>query len=404
MMIDKNKRRLRYLIVYIITVVLSLLFLFLGNRLTANEAAKVLFGSSSLEPVRATVSMVLDRTEDEFDLGGTYITNVTVRFIAKLEGGKDAGAEMIAVQSIDGYLPSGLKEVEAGDKVLVSKDLDNPESYEWMFVEYRRTDTLIVMGVIFVLLLLLFGGFKGFNTIVSLAFTCSAVFFVFIPSILAGYNIYLSSIIICLFVIVMTILIINGPDIKTLASIIGCFCGVLISGFITIISDVFLKLSGYTDEDSTFLAVLETTHPIDLKAIIFGAIIIGAMGAIMDVAMSIASALYELSQEGKNPTFSALLRSGFAIGRDMMGTMSNTLILAYIGSSLSVVLLLIVYSPSVLHLLNREMIVVEILQALIGSLGILFTIPFTSLLCAAAYSRKRKLKGDVPASSTDVSE
>ncbi len=382
---DKKKRRLLYLIVYIVTVLLSLMFLYFGNRIASKEAAAVLSGTASLEPERATVSMVLERNEEEFDLGGTIITNVTVRFIAKLEGGSEPGAEIIAVQSIDGYLPSGLKEVAVGDKILISKDLDNPEAYEWMFVEYRRTDTLIVMGIIFVLLLLLFGGFKGFNTIISLAFTCSAVFFVFIPSILAGYNIYLSSIIICLFVIVMTMLIINGPDLKTLTSIIGCFCGVLISGLITVISDMFLKLSGYTDEDATFLAVLETSHPIDLKAIIFG-----AMGAIMDVAMSIASALYELSQEAQNPTFSSLLRSGVAIGRDMMGTMSNTLILAYIGSSLSVVLLLIVYSPSVLHLLNREMIVVEILQALVGSLGILFTIPFTSLLCAAAYSRKRK--------------
>ncbi len=394
MITDKKKHRLRYLIVYIVTVLLSLMFLYFGNRFTSKDVAGILSGTTSLEPERATVSMVLERNEEEFDLGGTFITNVTVRFIAKLEGGSEPGSEIIAVQSIDGYLPSGLKEVEVGDKVLISKDLDNPEAYEWMFVEYRRTDTLIVIGIIFALLLLLFGGFKGFNTMISLAFTCSAVFFVFIPSILAGYNIYLSSIIICLFVIVMTLLIINGPDLKTLTSIIGCFGGVLISGLITVISDMFLKLSGYTDEDATFLAVLETTHPIDLKAIIFGAIIIGAMGAIMDVAMSIASALYELSQEGKNPTFTALLRSGFTIGRDMMGTMSNTLILAYIGSSLSVVLLLIVYSPSVLHLLNREMIVVEILQSLVGSLGILFTIPFTSLLCAAAYSRIRKPQED----------
>ncbi len=384
----KHKKRLRYIIVYIVTVVFSLAFLYFGNRLTSDSAANVFSSASTFVPERATVSMLLERNEEEFDLGGTSITNVKMRFIARLNNGE----EVIAVQSIDGYLPSGLKEVEVGDKVLVSKDMEDPAAYEWMFVEYLRTDTLIVIGALFALLLLVYGGLKGFNTLLSLAFTCAAVFFVFIPSILAGYNIYVSSIIICLFVIVMSLLIINGPDTKTLTAIIGCFGGVLLSGLITVISDVFLKLSGYTDEDSTYLAVLETAHPIDLKAIIFGAIIIGAMGAIMDVAMSVASSLYELSEGGKDPTFTSLLRSGFAIGRDMMGTMSNTLILAYIGSSLSVVLLLIVYSPSVLHLLNREMIVVEILQSLVGSLGILFTIPFTSLLCATVYSRKHKEK------------
>lgn len=384
-----KKRKLRHIVVYMVTVLLSLAFLYFGNQFTGKDAANILSNTTSLNPERATVSMVLERTEEEYDLGGTFITNVTIRFIAHLDSGTDKGTEIIAVQTIDGYLPSGLKEVQVGDKVLISLDLDDPAAYEWMFVEYLRTDTLIIIGAVFVLFLIVFGGLKGFNTLLSLAFTCSAIFFVFIPSILAGYNIYLSSIIICFFVIIMSLLIINGPDQKTFTSIIGCFGGVLIAGLITVISDTFLKLSGYTDEDSAFLAMLETPTPIDLKAIIFGAIIIGAMGAIMDVSMSIASALHEISTEAKNPTFTTLLRSGFAMGRDMMGTMSNTLILAYIGSSLSVVMLLIVYSPSILHLLNREMIIVEILQSLVGSLGILFSIPFTSVLCAALYSRNR---------------
>lgn len=120
---------------------------------------------------------------------------------------------------------------------------------------------------------------------------------------------------------------------------------------------------------------------------LYAGILIGAMGALMDVAMSIASALWELRENGENPTFLTLTRSGFAIGRDMMGTMSNTLILAYIGSSMSTVLLLAANNDSLRGLLSREMVAVEALQALVGSIGILLTIPFTTIICAWLYLR-----------------
>jgi uncharacterized membrane protein len=114
------------------------------------------------------------------------------------------------------------------------------------------------------------------------------------------------------------------------------------------------------------------------------------MGAIMDVAMSISSALWELKEKAGMIKFDTLLRSGLTIGRDIFGTMANTLILAYIGSSLSVILILSVYSNSLLTLFNSEMIIVEILQALAGSFGILLTMPLTALFCSLIYLRGEK--------------
>ena len=151
-----------------------------------------------------------------------------------------------------------------------------------------------------------------------------------------------------------------------------------------------LSLTGVIDEDSIYILQLTSANPIDLKAIIFAAIIIGAMGAIMDTAMSISSSLWEVSIHSGKPTFDALFKSGMNIGRDVMGTMTNTLILAYIGSSLSIVLLFVAYNSSLLYLFNIEMIIVEVLQALIGSLGILLTMPITSFICAALYTKSLK--------------
>ena len=141
---------------------------------------------------------------------------------------------------------------------------------------------------------------------------------VFIPSILSGKNIYLSSIIVCIYTIIMTYLIVNGINKKTLAATLGCFGGIVVSGILTIIMDKILELTGYVDEESIYLTYISTETPIDLKAIIFAAILIGAIGAIMDVSMSISSSLWEVKEKSSS-SFNALFKSGMNIGRDVMG-------------------------------------------------------------------------------------
>lgn len=145
----------------------------------------------------------------------------------------------------------------------------------WSFSEYVRTDALLVLGLVFCLFLFIFGRTKGINTLISLAFTCLAVFLVFLPSVLNGLNIYFWSILVCIFIIVMTLLIINGADAKSLVAGIGCVSGVLTAGLLTLIMDRFLNLTGLLDDESMFLYFLNAEYPIDLKAIIFAAIIIG---------------------------------------------------------------------------------------------------------------------------------
>lgn len=387
--LDKQKRNRA--IVYVLTVLFSVLFIYYGNQF-ASQGMQIFEGASMEKPVKAQVVAVQKRSTDSFtlDQGETAVQNILIEFSAKILNGWQKGQVVQCNQMIDGFTPIGNKEVEAGDRVLIFNSDPSSASSVWMFWDYIRTDTLLILGLVFMVLLLLFGRGKGVNTIISLAFTCLAVFAVFIPSILSGKNAYISSIVICLFTIIMTLLIVNGANAKGLAAGIGCLGGVLVSGALTLIMDYFLRLTGLVDEESVFLLYMETPKPIDLKAIIFAAIIIGAMGAIMDVAMSIASSLAEVREIMEVPTFGALMKSGIQIGRDIMGTMANTLVLAYIGSSLSMVLLLIAYNKSLLGLLNKEMIVVEILQTLVGSMGILFTIPLTSAISAFVYTRHTK--------------
>ena len=338
--------------------------------------------------LKAKVLEIESRDVNSYSLDETVsIESIDITFRAKVLNGYLKDEVISATQSIDGFIAKNAAEVEVGDKVLLV--LADPDEFSWYFMEYVRSDKLIILAICFVLALFFYGRFKGVNTILSLAYTCGAVFFVFIPAILSGKNIYLWTILVCIYSVLTTYILVIGFTKKSVAAAIGCLSGILLTGLLTVVMDKVLELSGILDEDSVYLTYLPTENPIDLRAIIFAAILIGAMGAIMDVSMSIASSLWEIKEESASPTRGSLFKSGMNIGRDVLGTMANTLILAYIGSSLSVVLLLSVYSSSVLYLFNREMIVVEILQSLVGSFGLLFAMPLTSLVSAFLYTEKK---------------
>lgn len=378
----------RETLIYLLTIILSVVVLAVGNKITTKNL-NILNSAEGVKAEKAQVIKVISTKKTEYDLGGKNPdTGKEIVFSARVLSGDAKGSEVNALQTIDPFTGTALKEVQAGDKVILYK-LDNEGSdYDWVLGEYLRSDSLMILGIAFLVFLVIFGRFKGFNTIVSLAFTCVAIFSVFIPAVLQGFNIYFWSIITCTFIIAMSFLIIYGANRKSLSAGIGCLAGILVSGFLTLLMNNILRLTGLVSEESLYVIRVNPAHPIDLKAIIFAAILIGAIGAIMDVSMSIAAALAELKEKLEYTPFSLIIKSGMSIGKDIMGTMANTLILAYIGSSLSAVLLLVSYNSSVLELMNKEMIVVEILQALIGSFGILVTIPVTSIICAYLFSER----------------
>ncbi len=384
-------------IIYAVSVALSILYLVIGHGVASSDMP--VFEHIYQDSVeKAQVQGILSRQSAAQEVDGVrYGRGVNIIFGAKLLSGPNKGSMVTALQNCDPDSPYQMREIKTGDRILITQNPDFHGEVKWIMGEYVRTDALMLLGAAFCLMLILFGRFKGLSTILSLAFTCLAIFIVFVPAILSGKNIYFWAILTCAFIILMTLMIVNGPNKKSLCSAIGCFSGVLVSGGLTLFSDRFLQLTGMVDEESLYLKFLLEDRTIDLKAIIFAAILIGAVGAIMDVAISLSSALYEIYMATPDCSPAAIVRSGFTIGRDIIGTMSNTLVLAYIGGSLSLTLLLIAYSSSWLGLLNREMIVVEILQALVGSFGLLLTIPLTSAVCAAVYCMgKKEDKADPP--------
>lgn len=370
-------------IVFIVALIVSILYIFIGNRIVMKDNSFLANITKSDYP-RAKITRILERKETPIEIEGMenqYNTDIT--FEAQITSGERKNQLVIATQNISTYITGTVKEVVAGDKVLLYNDTTYENQSKWYFVEYSRISALVVLTIIFLGLIVLFGKQKGVKTLVSLIFTVLSIFIVYIPAILGGHNIYFWTIVTCVFITISTVMLVYGYSKKTITTALGCIGGVLVAGLLTLIMNSVLRLTGFTDENAIYLQQLNAS--IDLKAIIFGGILIGAVGAIMDVSIDIASSLYEVASKLEKPDFKTIIKSGFNIGKDIMGTMTNTLILAYIGSSLSTVLLLTASNHSLVYLLNLEMITVEVLQALAGSIGILTAIPLTSFVAASLY-------------------
>ena len=381
--------RKKQMITYAAVLLVSILYIIVGHNLAiANYHA--FSGDDQSIVIKAEVVELTDRYTVMYPLNEfEYAEDETIVFRAKVTSGDMKGQTIEAAQTLDYFTAVHLPVVEPGDRILLYSIPGGMAEHEWLMSDYQRFDQILILGAVFVLLVLLIGHWQGVNTLISLALTCLAVFYVFIPAVLAGESIYLWSIATCIYVTFMTLFIVNGVNAKSIGAILGCLAGIVVAAVLTIFFEESMTLTGLLDENSVLLYGLNPDAPFNLKAIIFAAIIIGSMGAIMDVSISIAAALEELKEKLPQITFGELFQSGMNISRDIMGTMANTLILAYIGSALAGVLLMVAYNSAMIDLFNREMIVVECLQALAGSIGILMALPFTALICALLYQSKK---------------
>ena len=302
--------------------------------------------------------------------------------------GSHEGETMTIRHTIERIMP-GYYIFKAGDKLLIRATEDNGK-IETVKIQEKVRDTQVYLIVgLFVALLLIIGGIKGLKTLVSLVIAVAMIFFGYIPLIIKGVNPILASLGISIPVVIITLIIISGKNIKTFVAIIGTSLGVIISGILAFIFGNFAHLTGLADDSSISLAYIPQFRNLDYKGILFGTILIGAIGAIMDVAISIASALYEINDLDKNISKKNMIISGMNIGKDMMGSMSNTLILAYVGTTLHLIILFIVYKIRFTEIINLDSIATEIIRAMAGSIGLIITIPVTVVIGTAIYKKKK---------------
>ncbi len=320
---------------------------------------------------------------------GETITRIWVQLLSGEYKGKRlfiehrSGGEW-GKRAFPGYDFDHLKE---GDRLLLYVNVTEEGIQSAHIQDHLRTPFLNRLLILFFFVMLIIAGIKGLKALISLALTGAGILFVLLPLILKGYSPILVATTLSILVAMITFFLLNGWSRKTMAALSGTTGGFIIAGIFAYIAGNLAHLSGFNSEEAGMLRFIPQEITFNFQGILFAGIIIGALGAIMDVAMSIASAMEELYQHQPGIKLKEHLRSGINIGKDIIGTMSNTLILAYTGSSIPLLLLFVAHEMPLIRVMNLDIIATEIVRALCGTMGLAITIPIT-VVCSALLSRK----------------
>lgn len=365
----------------VILILLAAATLFLGNRVATRNVS--MFSSGEREEYYiAQADLILDTEVTRIPLGDTVSESTRTTFYATILRGARRGEVVIATQDVDTYSFGARSVVRVGDKIILRNIYDG-----YVMTSAYRSDILIIFGVVFAVLLVVFGGLRGVTSLFSLALSLCSVFLFLVPALLSGFNVYLCALAVCLFNILVSPLLVAGFNKKAAAAILGCAGGVAISAGLAVLLDRLLRLTGVINEEMMYIAYLDVGRSINLNGLMFATVLIGALGALIDVSVSIASPVVELHEQ-KPMRFRELVASAFNIGRDIMGAQTATLVLAYIGCSLPMVLVLVYFQNSLTEMINLEMIAVDLMEALVGAFAILFTIPATALTTSILCTKK----------------
>jgi uncharacterized membrane protein len=252
----------------------------------------------------------------------------------------------------------------------------------------ERLFPLCFFAVLIVLLLCLAGGRQGFRSVLAIIFTLCSILFVFIPLVYRGIHPEAAAVILATVTACVTLPLTGGAGKKTAAAIAGTLICVCISACIQAIFCNLAAVSGFTFDDTDSLMQIAAHSGLQLGGLLFAAVLISSLGAVMDIAMSIASAVNEVHLNNPAAGFKELFISGMHMGRDMMGTMANTLILAFTGSSLVMLVQIYTYNMQLNQVMNSNSMAVEIIQALTGSFAVISAVPVVSVISAQYLGKK----------------
>ncbi len=280
---------------------------------------------------------------------------------------------------IDNYI-SALYNIYAkpGTHIILRTIIDEENTY--MVYSYDRTLPLYSFVFLFAVLLCIIGGKKGFSSLVGLAIMLVGILKILLPLLIKGYPAMITTMLLITFAAMIGFILIDGINKKTISSFLGTMAGVISAGILAYLFGKIAHIGGFQLEEAETLLLISRENGLKVGNLLTCGILIATLGAVMDVAMSIASAIHELHEVNNRLTAKELFQSGMNIGKDAMGTMSNTLILAFTGASLSLLLAFYSYGIPYTQLINTDLIAIEILQGIAGSIGIVLTVPLVALI------------------------
>ena len=294
--------------------------------------------------------------------------------IVKITKGELKGQEIYAENMLTGN-PFYDITLKNNMKVIVHSEVTDGNQIN-SIEDIKRSNVLIALASLFCLLLVYVGRKKGVLSIVSIALTCVLICNVLSPLILLGINPVLATFLICMLSTALTMYMVGGFNKKSTSATLGCTMSILIAGILSLLTVKFAHINGFINENVTYL--YSAKPDLDFVGIVISAMLLATLGAVMDVSMSIASTVNEIFEIDCSKTVKELFKSGMNVGRDIIGTMANTLILVYLGGSLP--LLLLASNIDWNKFINLNQVVVEVASALIGSSAIVICVPITAII------------------------
>lgn len=282
--------------------------------------------------------------------------------------------------------------VKEGDRVTLEADLSGAEP-EYYLTDFSRKTPLILITALFALSVIVIGGRQGFKAVISLVGMGLVIVTMILPLVLRGYNPILVTVGLSSGLTGLFILFVAGYSRKTAAAVCGTVGGLVTAGTLAYVVGKASYLTGLSSSEAQMLHYIDPS--IDFQGLLFSGIIIGALGAILDVGISISSSMEQIKEADPNTDFKMLFSRGILVGRDLIATMSNTLILAYVGSSLPLLLLFQANQSSWSDVLNLDMIASEIIRAMAGSIGLTLAIPITAFVSALLFVNPKDKREDL---------
>ncbi len=358
-------------------LVLLALFLLLVVRL--NQVDKVALVSREGQTFEKGV--VTEILQDNVQPDGSRVGEQVVRVLMKT--GELKGRE-IETTSSSGFLFGAPCTV--GMKVVVMQSLAGDTVVSSVYAQDREFQ-ILAFAALYLLALCLIGGWQGAKGALGLVFTFGCILWVYLPLVYRGWSPFWSAVLVCAVTAVVTLWLVGGPTRKTLVAAAGTVAGVVMAGVAASLFSLATGITGWNVSDIESLMTLWSTADIQVGGLLFSGLLISSLGATMDVAMSIASSMAEVQAQTPDISRRALFQAGMRVGRDMMGTDSNTLILAFAGGSVSMLVLDYAYDLSWLQIINSNNIGIAVMQGLAGSFGVVLSVPVTVALAMLLYVR-----------------
>lgn len=383
--VKKNEYISKVFVMTVVLIAFAILF-FIANPADNTRSSSLEYSPARIISVVADHTFFTDPDDPQFYGEPSNMRLGTVIYEVEVLRGSFAGLVLEANYYIDS--PANVF-FEVGDQIVVRIfEFDG----ELSIIEVRHPDRMalifVVVGV-FLIFLSIIGGKRGVFSVISLIFSVACVMFLLIPFVIQGYPVILMTLMVLVLIVIATGTLLAGITEKGISAILGCLGGAILSAIFATIVGSTLHVSGY---NMTNAGAIMNLSDADVSGLFVSSVLVASIGAVMDATMSVASAMNELKIANPQMGTKDLFKSGFSVGRDVMGTMSSTLILAFIGGSLTMIIFMQVTNTSFYQFINHDFIVMEIVKGVAGSFGIILATPLTALISAKLLTRERKME------------